>query len=122
MRWHFIPSFFFFLDLNLYLKTKVFAANSSSDPRSRKQLSACTRRRREKETDLQVQGVEFVVAHSQIGLQSLFGLVEVDTLSAPVLHLGSQLLSLHALFLQSALSAEQLENMAITTTPTLRRH
>lgn len=56
-----------------------------------------------------MQGVEFVVAHSQIGLQSLFGLVEVDTLSAPVLHLGSQLLSLHAQFLQSALSAEQLE-------------
>lgn len=75
----------------------------------------------EKETDLQVRGVEFVVARSQIGLQSLFGLVEVDTISAPVLYLGSQLLSLHAQFLQSALSAEQLENMAATTTPTLRR-
>lgn len=62
----------------------------------------------EREMDLQVRGVEFVMAQSQIGLQSLFGLVEVDTLSAPVLHLGSQLIPLLAQFLRSRLSSEQL--------------
>lgn len=71
--------------------------------------STCTQRRRE--TDLQVRGVDFLVAQSQISLQSLFGLVEVDTLSAPVLHLGSQLIPLLAQFLQSLLSSEQLGNM-----------
>lgn len=60
--------------------------------------------------DLQVQGVELLVAQSQICLQPLFGLVEVDTLSAPVLHLGSQLIPLLAQFLRSRLSVEQLEN------------
>lgn len=75
------------------------------------------------------------MAQSQIGLQSLFGLVEVDTLSAPVLHLGSQLIPLLAQFLQSCLSSEQLEKYAIKwshtisstisqcfTTPTLKKN
>lgn len=60
--------------------------------------------------DLQVQGVELLVAQSQICLQPLFGLVEVDKLSASVLHLGSQLIPLLAQFLRSRLSVEQLEN------------
>lgn len=63
--------------------------------------------------DLQVRGVEFVMAESQIRLQPLFGVVEVDTLSAPVLHLGSQFFHLLAKFLQSHISLEQLQNMQL---------
>lgn len=53
------------------------------------------------------------MAQSQISLQSRFGVVEVDTLSAPVLHLGSQFIHLLAQFLQSCISFEQLQNMQL---------
>ncbi len=58
--------------------------------------------------DLQLQGVEFHMAHSQVSLQFLFGLVEVDKLFALVLHLGSQLIPLLAQSLRSLLYLEQL--------------
>lgn len=65
---------------------------------------------RDREMDLQVRGVEFLVAQSQVCLQSLSGLVEVDTLSALALHLDPQLVPLLAQFLQILLFIEQLGN------------
>lgn len=70
-----------------------------------------THEQKDIEMDLQVWGVEFLMAQSQVSLQSLFGLVEVDKLSVPVLHLGSQLIPLPAQFLRSLFSSEQLGNM-----------
>ena len=64
--------------------------------------------------DLQVRAVEFLVAQSQVSLQSLFGLVEADTLSALLLHLGSQLIPLLVQLLQILLSEEQLGNSQAT--------
>lgn len=64
----------------------------------------------EREMDLEVCDAELLVALSQVSLQPLFGLVKVDTLSALLLHLGSQLIPLLVLFLQILLSVEQLGN------------
>lgn len=65
-----------------------------------------------------MQGARFVTARGQVGLQLLVGLAEVDTLSGPLLHLGSQLIPLLAQFLQSLISEEQLENIATATSTT----
>lgn len=62
-----------------------------------------------------MQGVRFVAARGHVGLQLLVGLAEVDTLSGPLRHLGSQLIALLAQPLQSLISEEQLENIATTT-------
>lgn len=65
---------------------------------------------RDREMDLQVRRVEFLMAQSQVFLQSLSGLVKVDTLSALAVHLDLQLIPLLTQFLQILLSPEQLGN------------
>lgn len=62
--------------------------------------------------DLQLRGAEFVVAQSQISVQSLFGVVEVDALFPMILHFGCQLILLLAQFLQSSFSPEHLKRTA----------
>lgn len=65
-----------------------------------------------------MQGVRFVAARDQAGLQLLVGVAEVDALSGSLLRLGSQLILLLAQFLQGRVSEEQLENIATTTSTT----
>lgn len=99
---HYVP-------LVKYLINIKFGCTALTYACTHKHINTCAQTHRE--VDLQVRGVEFLMAQSQISLQSLLGLVEVDTLSAPVLRLGSQLIPLLAQVLQNLVSTEQLGNI-----------